>query len=65
MLKQIDNPPPSLLCSASVPALLPALLLEQAAPILADKLVEVLSTADAMEGISAFLQKRKPDWKGR
>ena len=39
--------------------------LEQAAPILADKLVEVLSTEDAMEGISAFLQKRKPDWKGR
>jgi enoyl-CoA hydratase/carnithine racemase len=39
--------------------------LKQAAPILAEKLVEVLSTEDAMEGISAFLQKRKPDWKGR
>jgi enoyl-CoA hydratase/carnithine racemase len=32
---------------------------------LAPKLVEVLSTEDAMEGIAAFLQKRKPEWKNR
>lgn len=39
--------------------------IQEAAPILGDKLVEVLSTEDAMEGISAFLQKRKPEWKNR
>ena len=26
---------------------------------------EVFSTEDAMEGIQAFQQKRKPNWKGR
>ena len=26
---------------------------------------EVFSTEDAMEGIQAFQQKRKPVWKGR
>jgi 1,4-dihydroxy-2-naphthoyl-CoA synthase len=25
----------------------------------------VFSTEDAMEGIQAFQQKRKPNWKGR
>jgi len=29
------------------------------------QLVENFSTEDAIEGISAFLQKRKPDFKGR
>jgi len=41
------------------------LAVKEAAPLLGEKLVEVLSTEDAMEGISAFLQKRKPEWKNR
>ena len=26
---------------------------------------ELMQSADAQEGIQAFLQKRKPEWKGR
>ncbi len=39
--------------------------LAEAAGPLADGLVEVLATADAAEGIAAFLQKRPPEWKNR
>lgn len=39
--------------------------LGDALDFLSKKLVEVIQTEDAMEGISAFLQKRKPEWKGR
>lgn len=33
--------------------------------MLQDRLMDVLKTEDAQEGILAFLQKREPEWKGR
>jgi enoyl-CoA hydratase/carnithine racemase len=39
--------------------------LEQALPMLREKLGECLSTDDAREGLMAFLEKRPPVWKGR
>lgn len=41
------------------------LAMEQSLPMLRDALAELLSTDDAREGIAAFLEKRKPAWKGR
>jgi enoyl-CoA hydratase/carnithine racemase len=34
-------------------------------PILAQRLVECLATADAREGLTAFLEKRQPNWIGQ
>lgn len=39
--------------------------LEKALPMLRDKLAEILGTEDAREGLTAFLEKRAPSWKGR
>jgi enoyl-CoA hydratase/carnithine racemase len=39
--------------------------LEQALPMLRDRLAEVLATDDAREGLMAFLEKRPPRWTGR
>jgi len=39
--------------------------LEDALDYLCDKLGEVVDTEDAKEGLMAFMQKRKPEWKGR
>jgi enoyl-CoA hydratase/carnithine racemase len=41
------------------------LALEAALPMLRDKLAEALGTEDAREGLTAFLQKRKPTWTGK
>lgn len=38
---------------------------ERALPLLRDRLAECLATDDAREGLTAFLQKRKPQWTGR
>ena len=37
----------------------------EALPYLQDMLMRCLGTADAQEGLAAFLQKRKPVWTGR
>jgi enoyl-CoA hydratase/carnithine racemase len=39
--------------------------LEAALPLLRGKLGEILATDDAREGLTAFLEKRKPVWKGK
>ena len=41
------------------------LALEQALPLLRDRLGACLATEDAVEGLMAFKQKRPPKWKGR
>lgn len=38
---------------------------EASLSMLQDRLMDVLKTEDAQEGILAFLQKREPKWKGR
>ncbi len=38
--------------------------LDRALDYLSDRLVEVLKTEDAAEGLSAFIEKREPKWKG-
>jgi enoyl-CoA hydratase/carnithine racemase len=38
--------------------------IDEAVPYLRTQLAELLAQPDAMEGLSAFLQKREPHWKG-
>jgi enoyl-CoA hydratase/carnithine racemase len=39
--------------------------LEEALPMLREKLMECLGTDDAREGLTAFMQKREPKWTGK
>jgi enoyl-CoA hydratase/carnithine racemase len=41
------------------------LALQDALPLLRNALGEALGTDDAREGLTAFLQKRKPNWTGK
>ena len=41
------------------------LALQDALPLLRNALGEALGTEDAREGLTAFLQKRKPNWTGK
>lgn len=41
------------------------LAMTDALPLLRNKLAEILGTEDAQEGLTAFLEKRNPVWKGR
>jgi enoyl-CoA hydratase/carnithine racemase len=41
------------------------LAIEQALPLLRERLGECLATDDAREGLMAFLQKRAPQWTGK
>jgi enoyl-CoA hydratase/carnithine racemase len=38
---------------------------EQAVDFLSDKIAEIAATDDAREGITAFIEKRKPNFKGK
>ena len=39
--------------------------LAEALPILQERLMAILATEDAQEGLMAFMEKRKPVWKGK
>lgn len=39
--------------------------LDESLPLLRDRLAALLATDDAREGLTAFLQKRAPEWKGK
>ena len=39
--------------------------LERALPLLRERLAECLATSDAREGLTAFLEKRAPQWTGK
>lgn len=41
------------------------LALDEALPMLRERLGACLATEDAVEGLTAFMQKRAPQWKGR
>jgi enoyl-CoA hydratase/carnithine racemase len=41
------------------------LAVAEALPLLRDRLAECLGTDDAREGLTAFLEKRKPVWTGK
>ena len=41
------------------------LSLDEKLPLLSDRLIQCLGTEDAREGLTAFFQKREPQWTGR
>lgn len=63
--KIVDKSPVALAMGLRALAAQDDLDLEAALPLLRGKLGEILSTDDAREGLMAFLEKRKPVWKGK
>ncbi|NOZ02137.1 MAG: enoyl-CoA hydratase [Deltaproteobacteria bacterium] len=61
----VANAPLAISAGRQAMAEIEALDLEDSIPFLHRRLLALLNTEDASEGLAAFLQKRKPEWRGR
>jgi enoyl-CoA hydratase/carnithine racemase len=61
----LNNSPAAISMGRRALAHVRTLPVQEATEYLGKQLLEVIKTEDATEGIQAFFQKRKPEWKGR
>jgi enoyl-CoA hydratase/carnithine racemase len=61
----LNNSPSAISMGRKALAHVRTLPVQEATEYLGKQLLEVIKTEDASEGIQAFFQKRKPEWKGR